>query len=162
MEIREATEADLGAINEIYCHYVVTSTCTFQMEPTTERERAAWFADHGPRHPITVAVEGGEVLGWGSLSRFQPRAGYRFTVEDSVYVRPDRHRRGVGRALLGDLVERGRALGYRCIIAGITADQDASLALHRRLGFEPVAMLRQVGNKFDRWLDVAYLQLLLC
>jgi len=162
MEIREATEADLGAINEIYCHYVVTSTCTFQMEPTTERERAAWFADHGPRHPITVAVEGGEVLGWGSLSRFQPRAGYRFTVEDSVYVRADRHRRGVGRALLGDLVGRARELGYRCIIAGITADQDASLALHRRLGFEPVAMLRQVGNKFDRWLDVAYLQLLLC
>src|SRR5215470_8444011 len=161
MEIREATASDLGAINEIYCHYVVTSTCTFQMEPTTERERAAWFADHGPRHPITVAVEGGEVLGWGSLSRFQPRAGYRFTVEDSVYVRADRHRRGVGRALLGDLVERGRALGYRSIIAGITADQDASLALHRRLGFEPVAMLRQVGNKFDRWLDVAYLQLLL-
>ena len=161
MEIREATEADLGAINEIYCHYVVTSTCTFQMEPTTERERAAWFADHGPRHPITVAGCGDEILGWGSLSRFQPRAGYRFTVEDSVYVRADRHRRGVGRALLGDLVERGRALGYRSIIAGITADQDASLALHRRLGFEPVAMLRQVGNKFDRWLDVAYLQLLL-
>lgn len=162
MEIREATAADLGAINEIYCHYVVTSTCTFEMEPTTNGERAAWFAEHGQRHPITVAVEGAEILGWGSLSAFKERAGYRFSVEDSVYVRPDRHRRGVGRALLGDLVGRGRTLGYRCIIAGITADQDASLALHRRLGFEPVAMLRQVGNKFDRWLDVAYLQLLLC
>jgi len=161
MEIRQATEADLGAINEIYCHYVVTSTCTFQMEPTTADERAAWFADHGSRHPTTVAVAEGEIVGWGSLSRFQPRAGYRFTVEDSIYVRADRHRRGVGRALLVDLVSRARSLGHRCIIAGITADQDASLALHLRLGFEPAAMLRQVGNKFDRWLDVAYLQLLL-
>jgi L-amino acid N-acyltransferase len=162
MEIRQATEADLGAINEIYCHYVVTSTCTFQMEPTTADERAAWFADHGARHPITVAEIDGEIVGWGSLSRFQARAGYRFTVEDSIYVRADRHRRGVGSALLVDLVSRARSLGHRCVIAGITADQDASLALHRRLGFEPVAMLRQVGNKFDRWLDVAYLQLLLC
>ena len=162
MEIREATAADLGAINEIYVHYVLSSTCTFQIEPTTPDERAAWFADHGPRHPITVAVEGDDVLGWASLSRFQPRHGYRFTVEDSIYVHPERQRRGIGRALLADLVERGRALGHRCIIAGITADQHASIALHRRLGFEPVAMLRQVGNKFDRWLDVAYLELLLC
>ena len=162
MEIREATEADLGGINEIYCHYVVSSTCTFQREPSTAAERAAWFADHGPRHPVTVAVEGDEILGWGSLSAFHARWGYRFTVEDSVYVRADRHRRGVGTALLGDLVERGRALGYRCIIASITAEQEASVGLHRRLGFEPVAMLRQIGNKFDRWLDVAYLELLLC
>jgi L-amino acid N-acyltransferase len=162
MKIREATPADLGAINEIYCHYVLTSTCTYQIEPSTHEEREAWFAAHGPGHPITVAVDGEDVVGWGSLSKFNPRFGYRFTVEDSVYVRPELHRRGIGRALLVDLVARGRALGHRSILAAISADQEASVVLHRRLGFESVALLRQVGHKFDRWLDVVYLQRLLC
>jgi phosphinothricin acetyltransferase len=161
MKIREATTADLAVINDIYCHYVQTSTCTYETEPSTAEERATWFARHGAAHPVTVAEEGAEILGWASLSPFNTRCGYRFTVEDSVYVKPDRHRRGIGSTLLADLVLRGRAAGHRSIVAGISADQEGSIALHRRVGFEPVALLRQVGHKFGRWLDLTYLQLLL-
>ena len=161
LDILLATKADLPAINEIYNHYVLHSTCTYQEEPSTAQEREAWFAAHGPLHPIMVAQQDGNVVGWGSLSRFHPRSAYRNTVENSVYVRHDLHNRGIGSALLADSVERARVLGHRTILALIDADQTASVELHRRLGFEQVAHLRQVGFKFGRWLDVVYLQRML-
>ena len=157
--IRLATAADLDAINAIYNHYVLHSTCTYQEEPSTAAERAAWFAAHGPQYPITVTEsDGGEVLGWGSLSRFHPRSAYRRTVENSVYVRHDLHRRGLGRALLDDLIVRSRAIGHHSILAIIDASQAGSVALHRACGFNPVAHLKEVGFKFGRWLDVVYMQ----
>jgi len=158
MLIRPATAADLYAINAIYNHYVHHSTCTYQEEPSTPEERAAWFAAHGTQHPVTVAESDGEVVGWGSLSRFHPRSAYRRTVENSVYVRVDLHRRGIGAALLADLIDRSAALGHHAIIAGIDAEQTASVAIHRRFGFEHVGHLRQVGFKFGRWLDVIYME----
>jgi len=158
MLIRPATTADLDAINAIYNHYVHHSTCTYQEEPSTAEERAAWFAAHGTQHPVTVAESDGEVVGWGSLSRFHPRSAYRRTVENSVYVRVDLHRRGIGAALLADLIDRSAALGHHAIIAGIDAEQTASVAIHRRFGFEHVGHLRQVGFKFGRWLDVIYME----
>ncbi len=156
--IRLATPADLPAINAIYNHYVACSTCTYQEEPSTIDERAAWFAAHGAEHPITVAELGGDVVGWASLSRFHPRSAYRRTVENSVYVRHDVHRRGVGGALLADSIERAAALGHHTILALIDAGQAGSIALHARFGFAEVAHLRQVGFKFGRWLDVIYMQ----
>jgi len=159
--IRPATLADLPAINDIYNHYVLHSTCTYQDEPETPEARAAWFAAHGPRHPITVALVDGQVLGWGSLSPFQKRAAYRNTVENSVYVHPAHHRRGIGRALLADLISRARAIGHHTIIAGIDAEQAASVAIHSAMGFQQVAFLKEVGYKFNRWLHVYYLQLML-
>jgi phosphinothricin acetyltransferase len=161
LHLRLATAADLRAIDAIYNHYVLHSTCTYQEEPSTTEERAAWFAGHGPEHPVTVAELGGEVVGWGSLSRFHPRSAYRRTVENSVYVRHDLHRRGIGAVLLGDLVERAQELGHHTIMALIDADQAGSIAIHRRFGFEPVAHLREVGFKFGRWLDVVYMQRML-
>lgn len=155
--IRAATVADLGAINEIYNHYVLGSTCTYQIEPSTAEERAAWFAAHGPEHPVIVAEIDGEVVGWGSLSRFHARAAFRRTVEDSVYIRHDRQRLGLGGALLGELVVRARAVGHHCIIAAIDAEQAGSVALHARHGFAKAGQLREVGNKFGRWLDVIYM-----
>ena len=110
--IRDATIEDLPAINDIYNHYVMTSTCTYQEEPTTPAERVTWFEAHGPPHPITVAVVHGELVGWGSLGAFRSRSGYRHTVENSVYVRHDRHRQGIGRALLVDQITRARTLGH--------------------------------------------------
>nr|MBA2481425.1 N-acetyltransferase [Planctomycetota bacterium] len=112
-------------------------------------------------HPVTVAELDGEIVGWGSLGPFRPRDGLRHTVENSLYVRHDRHRRGIGAALLADLIARARAAGHHAIIAGISAEQTASIALHRRFGFTEAALLREVGRKFDRWLDLAYWQLLL-
>lgn len=159
--VRLATAADLPAINAIYNHFVLCSTCTYQTEPSTAAEREAWFTAHGPQHPITVAEVDGEVLAWASLSRFHARAAYSRTVENSVYVRHDCHRRGMGSLLLADSIGRARSLGHHTIIAGIDAEQTASIELHRRHGFIDVARLREVGFKLGRWLDVVYLQRML-
>lgn len=161
--IRPATAGDLPAINSIYNHFVLHSTCTYQEVPSTAEERAAWLAAHGPEHPVTVAerVSGGEVIGWGSLSRFHARSAYRRTVENSVYVRHDLHRQGLGRALLEDLIVRGKAAGHHTILALIDASQGGSVALHRACGFETVGHLKEVGFKFGRWLDVVYMQRML-
>jgi L-amino acid N-acyltransferase YncA len=159
--VRPAAVDDLPAIAGIYNYYVRHSTCTYQTEPDTAAERAAWFARHDAMHPVTVAEAGGEVVGWGSLSPFHSRCGYRHTVEDSVYVRHDRQRQGVGRALLANLIERAGALGHHTILALISGDQPGSIALHRGFGFTTVGCLREVGFKFDRWLDVVYMQRLL-
>ena len=156
--IRLARAADLPAINSIYNHYVLHSTCTYQEEPSTADEREAWFAGHGPLHPVTVAEVEGELVGWGSLSRFHARSAYRHTVENSVYVRHDLHRRGIGRVLLADLIERARGARHHTIMALIDADQPASVALHRAFGFEPAAHLKEVGFKFGQWRDVVYMQ----
>lgn len=161
VHVRLATADDLAAINEIYNYYVATSTCTYQKDPSTQEERAAWFAAHDPSHPITVAEKSGHIVGWGSLSDYRTRWGYRFTVENSVYVRHDAHRLGLGRLLLLDLIQRARALGHHTIIAGISAEQTGSIVLHERAGFTVAGRVREVGHKFEVWLDVVFMQLVL-
>jgi phosphinothricin acetyltransferase len=161
VSLRPATGADLDAINAIYNHCVRHSTCTYQTESETAAERRAWFDHHGPRHPVVVALMAGQIVGWGSLSAFRPRAAYRHTVENSVYVRDDVLRRGIGGVILKDLIRRAREIGYHSIIASIDGEQTASIAFHARHGFVEVGHLKQVGFKFDRWLDVFYMQLML-
>ena len=156
--VRVATAQDLGAINAIYNHYVHTSTCTFQTIPATRAERLAWFTEHDAMHPVTVAVAGAEVIGWGSLSIYNARQAYGRTVESSVYVRHDHHRHGAGRGLLADLIDRARALGHHTLIATISADQAPSIALHQAFGFVEKGRLAELGHKLGRWVDVAYLQ----
>jgi L-amino acid N-acyltransferase len=160
-EIRTATAADLPTINDIYNHYVLISTTTYALEPTSLEERQRWFADRQEIHPVTVACCNGKVVGWGALNSFRDKDGYRYTVENSVYVHPDHLRQGIGSALLADLIERARRLGLRAIVAGIDAEQVASVELHRRFGFIQAGRLSQVGYKFNRWLDVYFMQLLL-
>ena len=159
--VRPATEADVAAINDIYNHYVRNSTCTYQEEPELLSARRRWFANHGEGHPVTVAQVAEQVVGWGSLSPYHARSAYRHTVENSVYVHPQHHRRGIGSALLGDLIVRARTLGHRAIIAAIDAEQAPSIALHAKWGFQKVGQLSQVGFKCGRWLDVIYMELLL-
>jgi phosphinothricin acetyltransferase len=108
-----------------------------------------------------VATEFGEVVGWASISKFHQRSAYGRTVENSVYVRHDLHRRGIGRALLADLIERAKGAGHHTIMALIDRDQSGSIAIHRDFGFTAVAHLREVGFKFGRWLDVVYMQKML-
>lgn len=158
MEIRAATVGDLRAIEDIYLHYVATSACTYQLEPDAFSARTEWFSQHDAAHPITVAVDERRVLGWASLSVYKPRGGYARTVESSVYVHHEHHRRGVGRALMLDLVARADALDHHVIVAGIDAEQEASIALHTSLGFVVAGRLREVGYKFGRLRDVLYLQ----
>lgn len=160
--LRLATEADLPAINEIYNYYVERSTCTYQLEPETAEARLAWFRQHSPeRYPVIVAEVEGGVVGWGSLSKFRDRAGYAPSVEASIYIRHDLHRRGLGRAILCDLIERARAGGFHTLIGGASAEQTASIALQESLGFTRVAHLKEVGLKFGQRLDVIFFQLML-
>lgn len=162
LTIRLATPSDLPAINDIYNYYVHHSTCTYQLEPESLEARTAWFEQHSPhKHPVTVAILEGAVVGWGALSQFRPRAAYDHTVEASVYLRHDVHRRGIGKALLLDLIARAKAAGHHALIGGASADQVASLALQDSLGFQRVGYLNEVGFKFGRWLDVVYSQLML-
>ena len=157
--IRPATESDLVAINDIYNHFVLHSTCTYQEEPEPIESRREWFHHHGEKHPVIVAVSEGQVVGWGSISAYHERSAYRHTVENSIYVHHQHHRRGIGSLLLQELIVRSRQLGHRAIIAGIDGEQTASVALHTKHGFQKVGHLKQVGRKFDRWLDVIYMQL---
>lgn len=160
--IRLATATDLPAINDIYNYYVLRSTCTYQLEPEPLEGRQKWFASHPPeKYPVTVAEIGGEVVAWGSLSKFRDRAAYDGTVEASIYVHHDHHRQGLGRVLLTDLIDRARQLGFHTMIGGVSAEQTASLRLQQSLGFEQIAHFKEVGYKFGQWLDVIFLQLML-
>ena len=159
--IRLATANDLDAIRGIFNYYVTHSTCTFQIESETAEERLAWFRDRSELHPVVVTEAGNEVIGWAALSPWKSRCAYANSAETSVYVHHSHHRRGVGRALMLDLIGRARAVGLHTIIGGACSEQAPSLALQAALGFEPVGTFRQVGRKFDRWLDVTYMQLAL-
>jgi phosphinothricin acetyltransferase len=161
LTIRPATEGDLVSINDIYNHFVLHSTCTYQEEPEPLEARRQWFHHHGETHPVIVAVRDSRVVGWGSLSAYHARSAYRNTVENSVYIDHQHHRQGIGSLLLKDLIERARGQGYRAIIAAIDGDQPASVALHAKFNFQNVGHFKQVGFKFGRWLDVIYMELLL-
>lgn len=156
--LRPATKTDLVAINAIYTHSVLHSTATYQTEPSSDAERSAWFAWHGPRHPVIVAEIDGQVVGWGSLSLFHARAAFDRTVEVSVYIHHDFHRRGIGKAILAELLKRAKELGHHRVIAAISGDQEPSLALHESMGFTERGRLTEVGFKFGRWLDLVYLE----
>ena len=138
VSLRPAVESDLTAINDIYNYYVLHSTCTYQEEPEPLPGRRQWFHDHDPRHPIIVAEHENDVVGWGSLSPYHHRSAYRNTVENSVYVHPEWHQRGIGSALLQDLIRQAKMLDYHAIIAAIDADQTKSVRLHAKFNFEEV------------------------
>jgi phosphinothricin acetyltransferase len=161
LQIRTATRSELPAINAIYNHYVLHSTCTYQLEPETSSDRERWFEAHVGPHPVTVAEADGQVVGWGSLSPYHRRAAYARTVENSVYVSHDLHRRGIGSAIMADLIGRARHLGHHTIVALIDGEQAASVTLHAHFGFVKVGHMRELGHKFGRWLDVIYMQLML-
>ena len=160
MNVRPATREDLPAILEIYNDAVLTTTASYDYEPRTLDHRVVWFEDHArANYPVFVAVnEAGRVTGWSSLSRFHDRMGYRFTTENSIYVAADQRGRGVGKLLLAPLLDAAKERGLHAILAVIDASNDASIRLHAGFGFERVGLFKQVGYKFDRWLDVMYLE----
>ncbi len=161
IKLRPATESDLSAINDIYNYYVMHSSCTYQEAPDSIDERHDWFRNHGGKYPVTVAEQNGQVVGWSSISPYHRRSAYRHTVENSVYVHHDWHSRGIGSLLLKDLIEKSRALGHHAIIAAIDSGQTHSIALHAKHNFQHAGRLQHVGQKFDQWLDVVYMELLL-
>lgn len=158
--IRPATEADLPGLLEIYNDAVLHTTATYDYEPRTLEQRRQWFEDHRrDNYAVFVAVdETGRIVGWSALNPYHARPGYRFTTENSVYIAADRRGQGIGKQLLEPLIEAARSRGLHVIIAAIDATNEASLRLHARFGFEQVGHFKQVGFKFDRWLDVIYLE----
>ncbi|QCO00454.1 N-acetyltransferase family protein (plasmid) [Azospirillum argentinense] len=157
--VRDATEADLPRILEITNEAIANTTAVWSLVPATLESRKAWMLDRQSRgFPILVADQDGAVLGFASYGDYRPWDGYLHTVEHSIYVHPDAQGRGVGRALLAALVERAEAQGKHAMVAGIEAGNTASIALHRRAGFEEAGQLRQVGRKFGRWLDLLFMQ----
>ncbi len=165
--MRRARRDDCPAILAIYNDAVLTTTASYDYEPRTLEHRQEWFDAHQrDDYAIFVAEESssagpGRIIGWSALNKFHDRMGYRFTAENSVYVAAEARGRGVGAALLGPLVEAAQARGLHAILAVIDAQNEASLRLHAKFGFEQVGLFKQVGFKFGRWLDVAYLEKLL-
>ena len=162
--IRPATPADLAEINAIYNYYIAHSTCVWTTQPCSEAEREAWFAEHerhGQSMPVLVAEYNGRVIGWSALGSFRAAYTAAGTLEDSIYVHHDFHRRKIGSRLLEALIEAARKKGFRSILANISADQTPSIRLHEKFGFQKVAHLREVGQKFNQRFDAVYLQLLL-
>lgn len=158
MRIRPATADDLDAIFEIYEAEVLLGVATFDTEPYSPEQRRAWLDAHqSPIHPAIVADEAGDVIGWASLSRFSTRCAYDRTAEVSVYVHENHRGKGVGKALLAELIRLGRDAGLGVLLARIAAEQVPSLGLHLALGFQHVGTMRRVGMKFGRVLDVELL-----
>lgn len=160
MTIRTASPADLPAIMDIYHDEVLHGVGTFDTEPLGEEKQRAWLAVHAsPRYPLLVAAEDGAIAGWGSLKPWSDRCAYARAAEVSVYVHRDRRSRGIGGALLADLIARAREAGLGVLLARIAGENRTSLALFRRAGFKPVGTMRRVGEKFGRILDVELLDL---
>jgi len=158
--IRAAAAADVGAITAIYAHAVRYGTASFEIEPPDESEMARRLgALTQSGLPYLVAEAAGRVCGYAYAGRYHARIAYRFTLEDSIYVAPDLHGRGIGRALIAALLAEAEALGYRQMIAVIgDSEQVASIALHRAAGFRMVGTFATVGYKFGRWLDCVVMQ----
>lgn len=161
MLIRRAATADAEAISDIYNREVTGGTATLDLVPRSVTEQEQWIRDRSGGLAALVAESDGAVVGFAALSFYRDRPGYRTSVEDSIYIAPGQQGTGVGSQLLGKLVETAANHGFHAMFARIVGPQEASVALHRRHGFELVGVEREVARKFGRWHDVALLQRLL-
>ncbi|HEY82575.1 MAG TPA: N-acetyltransferase [Dehalococcoidia bacterium] len=158
MSIRQATLDDLDAITEIYNEAILKTVATFDTEPKTMEEQKRWFAGHGPKYPIMVAEEDGLIVGWASLSMWSDRCAYADTAEISLYVRETHQGRGIGKKLLEAILHEGEKAGLHTVVARITEGNAVSIHLFKSAGFEHIGVMREVGRKFGRLLDVHLLQ----
>jgi L-amino acid N-acyltransferase len=162
LSIRDARPADLPQLLTIYNDAVLNTTSVWTEEPRTMAAQVQWFDDKRATHkPVLVAAQGAEIVGFCSYGPFRAWPGYVYTVENSIYVAEAQRGKGIGSRLLASLIERARAQKLHAMIAGIEAENVVSIRLHQRHGFVAVGQLREVGYKFGRWLDLAFLQLLL-
>ena len=159
--MRLAVLDDAEAIRRIYNHEVEHTTHTFDLVPRTLEDQRAWLRDREGALGVLVAELDGQVVGFASLSEYRPRAAYRTSVESSVYVDGAQRGRGVGRRLMGELVEVARTRGFHTMVARVAGGHQASVQLHEAVGFTVVGTEREVGRKFGSWLDVVVMQRML-
>jgi L-amino acid N-acyltransferase YncA len=157
--IRTATAADAAAIINIYNHYIATTTISFEENPVTEQEMAQRIKDVSASLPWYVEEQDGVVIGYAYATPWRARSAYRFSVESTVYVATSHAGQGIGKRLYQTLIADLRQRGIHVIIGGIAQPNAASVALHESLGFEKVAHFKDVGRKFEQWVDVGYWEL---
>ena len=162
VHIRHALESDLRPILDIVNEVIRTSTANYNYDPETLDERLEWLQKKQQSGmPVIVAELDGQTIGFGTYGQFRDRTGYRFTVEHSVYIAAPFRSKGVGKRLLETLIQLAKAQEMHVMVAGIDAENTESIAFHRKYGFVEVGHFREIGFKFDRWLDVVFLQLFL-
>ena len=160
LTIRHATIDDLSAITDIYNEAILKTVATFDTEPKKYDEQRKWFMEHGSKNPLVVAVQDGEIVGWASLSKWSDRCAYSDAAEISLYVRENHQGTGIGRKLLESILEAGSRTGLHTVIARIAEGNEISVHLHESLGFKHVGIMKEVGTKFGRLLDVYVMQLI--
>ena len=160
LHLRLAVLSDLLRLTEIYNHYVINTPITFDIEPKTVEGRVSWFEQFGPegRYRLLVAEENGLIVGYAGTTRFRPKAAYDTTVETTIYCAPESKSQGLGSRLYAALFDSIAKEDIQLIVAGYTLPNAASEALHKRFGFKPVGIFPQVGRKFGRFWDVAWIQ----
>lgn len=161
--MRLAELGDAEAIRDIYNHEVIHTAATFDLVPRSLPDQESWLQARSGAFSAIVAFDDdtGEVVGFGALSPYKERAAYRTSVEDSVYVRRDRGGEGIGSLIVRELIHMAQTSGFHAMFARINATGEASIALHRKWGFELVGVEKEVGRKFNRWHDIALMQRLL-
>jgi len=160
IEIDIATKQDLNRIVEIYNWAIENTSATFDTDRKTTQSQLGWFESHDEKHPIIVARENGQVLAWGSISPWSDRCAYSGTGEISFYVDPDFHRKGIGFNILKRLIEIGKEKNFRTLVSRIAGKSEASVHLHKKLGFSNIGTMKNVGKKFDEIIDVHLMQIL--
>lgn len=164
MEIKiiPATPQHIPQILEIVNYNILNSTAVYDYAPKALADMEAWFNDKMENNwPVVVAMQGDTFLGYGTYGTFRFKEGYKYTVEHSVYVSHKHTGKGIGKLLLGELISLAKLQGYHTMIGGIDADNKGSIAFHAKFGFEEAGLLKEVGYKFDKWLDVQFMQLIL-
>lgn len=162
VSIRLAVETDIAQMLVIYNDIILHTTAVYDYEPHTPEMRQAWFKTKQEQgNPVFVAEEEGRILGFSSIGPFRAWAAYKYSVENSVYVAASERGRGIGKLLMPPLIEAAKKMKLHTIIASIDATNEASIKLHEGFGFKEVAHFKEVGWKFERWLDLKFLQLIL-
>lgn len=161
MLICKATQSDLPAITVIYNYAIEHTVATFDTVLKTVDDRKLWLSEHSDSYPVLVAKEADQVIGWASLSRWSPRAAYDGTAEISIYFSPDEQGKGHGNELMKAIIEHGKRAGLHTVIARISDGNEISIHLHKKFGFTLTGTLKEVGYKFDQYIDVHIMQLML-
>lgn len=162
INIREAIQDDVPQLLTIYNDIILHTTAVYDYEPHTLEMRQAWFKTKQEQgFPIFVAEEGSKIVGFSSIGPFRAWAAYKYSVENSVYVSADERSKGIGKLLISPLIDAAKKLGMHTIIASVDATNETSIKLHQHFGFKEVAHFKEVGWKFERWLDLKFLQLIL-
>lgn len=159
--IREAVKEDLPQMLDIYNHVILHTTAVYNYDPHTLAMRTEWFQTKQQQgFPVFVAEENNEIVGFSSIGPFRAWQAYQFTVENSVYVKADCRGKGIGKLLMQPLIDAAKRLHLHAIVAGIDASNEVSIHLHKQFGFVEVAHFKEVGFKFNRWLDLKFLELI--